>query len=209
MFFYALFAVALLVVVRYRLLVLIAALLAFTIGGLFVESTDSPELWVITRPYLLEFVLGVLIAEVALRHRPRLSRAACALMVVGGFAVLLSGLLNGEPQIPGNWISWTGAVVSASSIVAGAVMYELQYSIRYWRWLILLGNASYAIYLTHWFVLKIATVYVLKNPVLLPICAISLCLATAVAVYLFVEKPIQKAIRACIAAQLTTSPGVR
>ena len=204
MFFYALFAVALLVAADYRLRLLTALLVACTIGGLFVTSAHPPELVLMTRPYLLEFVSGLWIAEVALRHRPHLSRTACAFLVVGGFAALLIGSGHNSDS----WLYWVQLIVPSTSIVLGAVMYELQYSIGYWRWLVLLGNASYAIYLTHWFLLKIGTSELLQNPVLKPIVTLSVCLAAGIATYLLVEKPLLEAIRNRGTPKLNTSTEV-
>lgn len=74
--------------------------------------------------------------------RPQLPRAVCAALVLVGLWMILGdfGAFTRSAQ------SW-GSV----EIVAGAVAWEYQYGLPRWRALLLLGDASYSIYLIHIF----------------------------------------------------------
>jgi exopolysaccharide production protein ExoZ len=81
-------------------------------------------------------------SAVATDARPQLPRWVCATLVLVGLWMIL-----------GDFGTFTRSVQSLGSveIVAGAVAWEYQYGFPRWRALLLLGDASYSIYLIHIF----------------------------------------------------------
>jgi exopolysaccharide production protein ExoZ len=149
MFFYLMFAVSLSISSKLaRAAALWAALAALVAIGIFFP-TAGPLGWY-TAPILLEFGMGILIAaafQANLRISPWLALSSC---LAGVLWILF--LSTKEPEIPG-WhgtrtINWGGPAVL---IVFGAVFLERAGLVRSYRPLQFLGDASYALYLTHLF----------------------------------------------------------
>ena len=147
MLFYGLFALALLISRRYRLIlvsfVFIAAVFAGTADP---DRASSPFLFLMTRAWMLEFCTGMLIGYFYLQGLLRLPKWIIAMLVIGGFGLLLSSLLvSTEDPTP--------YVLPATVIMIGVVAYEQRFGIALRRLPMLLGNASYSIYLSHIFAL--------------------------------------------------------
>jgi exopolysaccharide production protein ExoZ len=192
MFFYVAFAAALFLPFGRRVLAVAIGFVGLVLAGMLLPAPSyAPELWIITRPWLFEFLLGMTIAHVAVTRAWRLNRFTCAGLVLGGFAVLLHG-----------GVGWTATdaarILSASAIVLGTVAYEQRYGMPELRLPMLLGDASYSIYLSHLFTL--GAFDVLWNRVAgdqkgwfwqtaFGIASIAMVIVVAVAVYKTVELP--------------------
>ncbi len=191
MMFYALFTLALLGPMRMRLLLILAPLALLVLMGMIPHSPTS-LIGFYSNSLLLEFgmgcVLGLLIAQGVPERQP--AWAGFVLICLGG---LLLGLLSLAPAIP-RGIAWG---LPAALFVAGCVFHEKSHGSRKIPLLLLLGDASYSIYLSH--VILLSALFQLARrasshgPFI--IAAISslivmACLAAGVAVYWIIERPI-------------------
>ncbi len=127
-----------------------------------------------------DFAAGMLIAHLRIR--------APLWCLAGGFVLLALG-----PTLSLPWI--TSVTLPSALIVAGAR--SLDGRLRPWRLPVLLGEASYAIYLAHLFVLLplIGMSALHDNPPLLLILAVGGSVAVGVAVHQVVEKPLAERLR--------------
>ena len=151
MFFYATFAVALWVSRAQRLLITTFCFIALVFAGLALsDPADSPILWLITRAWMLDFCTGMLIGHVYLQKSLNLPTWLCGVLVFGGFGLLLSTWLESDESAL--------SVLPATFILLGVVAYEVREGIALRRIPLLLGEASYSIYLSHTFVLGFVSV---------------------------------------------------
>jgi peptidoglycan/LPS O-acetylase OafA/YrhL len=153
MAFYVLFAVGLLAPRRWiGVLAAVAALAAAVLWGQAVRPA-SQTLGFYTTPMVLEFGAGMVLGLAW--PRLNLSRRFAwplGLVILAAFLLMLGG----------PWL-WPRADrllafgVPATTIVAAALALERQGRAVRWRWLLALGAASYAIYLSHFFVTQAVT----------------------------------------------------
>jgi exopolysaccharide production protein ExoZ len=191
MFFYLIFTVGL----AWRLAVpftLIGLLIAVGAGLVFAPQSAVGATW--TSPLLLEFLVGLMLAQSNLRW-PGGSLAGSLLMTAAIAAFALSApmhqLLGGEYWV----ITWG---VPAMAIVAGAIMVE-----QSGRWpsaLLMpierLGDTSYSLYLTHGMVLAVGhRLLGEKHPTLRAIPGLPVAVALGFASYYLIEKPSTRAVR--------------
>ncbi len=143
MFFYLIFAGALLAGRRRPLRVLAATLVVLAGVGWF-RAASWPVWTVLVSPILLEFLGGVLLGSWA-RAGVRLGRGAAG--AASGFGVLgvvlLAGQWWGDPPAV-RVLAWG---VPAFFTVAAAVLLEDR--LRVPRWALKVGDASYSLYLSH------------------------------------------------------------
>jgi peptidoglycan/LPS O-acetylase OafA/YrhL len=158
MAFYALFAVGLLAP-RRRIGVLAAAgALALAVAWGWLARPAAPVLAFYTTPMVLEFGLGMLLG-LAWPHLDPPERLVWPLMAaaVAAFALML-GAPWLWPQVDRLFIFGLPATV----IVAAALAVERRGRAARWPWLQALGAASYAIYLSHFFVTQAVTILARK-----------------------------------------------
>jgi exopolysaccharide production protein ExoZ len=144
MYFYLLFALCLLVPVRHRILAITAL-----IGFLFLAANLAPDSTA-ARFYgdtvIFEFVAGVILGRI---YKSGVSVSVIAVIpaVVLGFAVLLFNDYRGFdlPRL-------ITIGMPAAFIIFFATAVRIP-DLKAWRWLRVLGDASYSIYLTHIFTL--------------------------------------------------------
>ncbi len=148
MFFYAVFACAFIVVRRYRLL-FIGVVLGSLVASRYVVVPSTPITMTYTSPLLIEFIVGCLLGFIY--ERKALPRPAIAfvLLVVGSLLLISSGMLPASSIGGGRFVRWG---LPAFLVVVGALSLEPLLKVR--RLPMLLGNASYSIYLTHGVVLS-------------------------------------------------------
>jgi exopolysaccharide production protein ExoZ len=193
MFFYLLFGACLLIgTPKLRLTVLAAALALLAAIGAIVPLQGA-ILTTYTSPMLVEFLAGVLLAAAA----PRLMRCGSmwgTVLIVLGAGWFIHVIVGEEP--PTRIVSHG---VSAALIVAGALTLEPIARSAPSRIGVLLGDASYSIYLAHPFALRI---WLLGVGALLPamatwigiaayvVGAMASAIAASVACYLVIERPL-------------------
>ena len=193
MYFYALFALTLLVAPRWRLASLTGVLL-FMVGMGVVTSSNLAAVQAYTSPLLLEFLAGCWIAELWRRGLagPWLGIGLSAIGVL--VLVFLSPLAEPDQTSWGRPLTFglAGALIVAGCVALERVLPDL-------RWLEQLGDASYAIYLFHMMVV----VSMQRIWVALPLeasgwsSALFICLCCGLAsglglvLYVYVERPLQ------------------
>lgn len=148
MFFYAVFALALLIARRHRAVFVCTVLSALVVSTLFVPPS-GPFALTYTSPLLIEFMIGCLLG--VMYERKALPRPAVAvfLLATGCGLLLTSGMLSAANISASRFFHWG---LPAFLIVTGAL--ALEPKLKDWRLPMLLGDASYSIYLTHGVVLS-------------------------------------------------------
>jgi peptidoglycan/LPS O-acetylase OafA/YrhL len=199
MFFYAVFACVIALPVKRALTALTLLFCALAIAGVILRPAPGVFFfW--SRPVILEFVMGAWIGYFCLTEFRTTNRAASILAIAGiaGFALqVMSGV-----YAHGYWrpLVWG---LPAAAIVAAATLSNWNITSRgLWKPLVLLGSASYSLYLVHpmavhamhllWDKLGLSahasdTVFFFVTLAPIPLLAI--------AIYLCFEKPVTKALQ--------------
>jgi len=191
MFFYVLCGLALLAPRANRLKYLCALLVALVTIG-FLSPSEHRIAQIYTGPLLLEFVAGVGLGA-AWRESMLPRPIYGVIMVVLGLGVYSAQQLGALPLVGVRALDW-GA--PALLIVAGALSIERGgWAPRSKSWLIL-GDASYSLYLTHGFAIS-GVLWVFSS---LPLASrVALCVAASIVValcsYFLVERPITTALK--------------
>jgi exopolysaccharide production protein ExoZ len=146
-------------------------------------------------PQMLEFFLGALAAVVVRRYRPRISGVWLAVAAVVYLAIGVAdsiAVIRGAHDSP-----LTFALPYALILVLGAG-FELKQARRYPRVLMLLGDASFSIYLTHYYLIWEINGKLFQYPAIAGVVgyagqrwiALVLVLACGVAFWALVERPL-------------------
>ncbi|MDM9648175.1 acyltransferase [Rhizobium sp. S163] len=197
-FFYVLFAGALFLPRKWRLAFLLALFGGFFLAGQILQPT-TPALYTYTRPIILEFVGGVLIAELWLRWwiAGTSLGLACVGAALSGFAAI--HLMGAE---------FNAGICGplAMVLVYGMVSLEAAGSLGRMPLLTYLGDASYSIYLWHTLaisvVAKAGQMIGLSATVMAPVCVLAgVVLGTAA--YELIEKPLRKLLSSSRSKQAT------
>jgi exopolysaccharide production protein ExoZ len=199
MFFYLLFALALLIPLQWRVASLLATLVCLVVAGIIIgpAPAENPLLWVYTSPALLEFAGGVVVGHLWLRQALRVPLGvSIAAIAVGCFLLFMR---DGLP-----FMSFTlplGAFLTVAGCLhpkIGALNSPL---------LLKLGDASYSIYLTHIFtlgLLRVVWTHFDPSPPSLASAAAFMAVAllagaaAGFAVYKAIEKPLTDRLRLTI-----------
>lgn len=148
MAFYVLFALGLLAPKRWMGVAGVAAALCAAVAWGWIARPADPIAAFYTTPMVLEFALGMLLGLAW----PFLAVAAWAAWPLAAAAVAAFGAMLAGPHL------WPGADrlfvfgLPAAVIVTAALTLERQGRSLCWGWVKALGAASYAIYLSHFFV---------------------------------------------------------
>ncbi len=197
MFFYAVFACGLLLARRHRALFVCTILGALVVSPLLISPSGAVAL-TYTSPLLIEFMIGCLLG--VMYERKALPRPAVAafLLVTGCGLLMTSGMLSAANIGAIRFVHWG---LPAFLIVTGAL--ALEPKLKEWRLPMLLGDASYSIYLTHGVVLsavKSAAMLsgkgahtMMSSGFIIAGCVVSV--VAGVAVYFLVEKPLVEACK--------------
>jgi exopolysaccharide production protein ExoZ len=194
MLFYGIFAAAMLLPKRVGIPVIFAAILSLAAMGTWVGAGTAVPILFWTRPIILEFLLGILVGLLILR-RSAVAGGAAAALVVASFAALWVA----------SAIEWTdtawrcfAAGLPAAAIVAGAALGPQAGQDPLTRLLRLGGDASYALYLSHPFVINAMSILWRHIPVAsgfaFLLATLVVALAVAVIIHLLVERPILDAL---------------
>lgn len=146
MYFYLLFALSLFAKENLRLILITVAITGIFLLATFSQS-EGPIAQFLSDDVVFEFIFGMLLAY-AWKRGWRLSSMAGAALFVVGFALLI---LHSQKIGLGN-TNALGIIVNgipATMVVAGTLFIKLPEN----KFLVLLGDASYALYLSHIFVL--------------------------------------------------------
>jgi peptidoglycan/LPS O-acetylase OafA/YrhL len=158
MAFYVLFAIGLLAPRRWLgVFATVAALAAAVALGQVIKPTD-PVLAFYTTPMVLEFGFGMVLGLAW----PHLKPPRWALWPLLGAGLAAFGVILLSPALWPGADRLIGFGLPAAVIVAACLMLERQgWAVR-WRWVKALGAASYAIYLSHFFVTQAVMLAVRK-----------------------------------------------
>ncbi|HBK08706.1 MAG TPA: hypothetical protein DDZ81_23105 [Acetobacteraceae bacterium] len=143
---------------------------------------SAPAVSYLFSPLNLEFIVGVASAYAF----SRLATRWWPFLVCSGLISIVLFLTIAEPD---TYRVWFG--ISLAPVITGAALLERSRSFKPMRWLLVLGNASYAIYLVHD---PVVSVFIRGSAVLHSwVLSLSLCIAAGIAfgiVYHFIiEKP--------------------
>ncbi len=153
MVFYVFFACAL--TLRVSPLRVLAPTLGTIAAFAFLAKPGVPGVVVYEDRIVLEFLCGVALGMAVLAGKVP-GRILSAVMAVAGFAVLLTM----EPTFKATRVLVWG--LPALAIVAGAIGMERTLGQKVPRWILEIGDASYAIYLFHGFVLPLVGVVLMR-----------------------------------------------
>jgi exopolysaccharide production protein ExoZ len=199
MFFYFLFAAALALrisVVRF----LAPIMVTLVIVGRFHQPT-WPTVAVLANPLLLEFLAGILLGYAVLQGVRLQWQIAALLGVIGLVAIPILPLPDG---LLFRILLWG---VPALLIVLSGVMLEDRFGKSVPRWALLLGDASYSLYLSHLLVMSMAGSLLVRLHVLTPgvtdrrykaitvLVCMTLSIFGSLLVYWWIENPMNKALR--------------
>ena len=190
MFFYVFFACCLLFPLKRGLLLLTAFFICFVAAGaLFKMPTTALAFW--SDSIIFEFLFGVAIAWM-FREGLRLSAVtAIAIFLLGtGLAIGLGPLWGVEDVLP----RFMAAGIPAALIVFAAACGPRLPATWFVAPLVLIGDASYSLYLSHPFVIRPLRNLWLALPVQMPVWTyvVACCVAAilgAIALYWMVERP--------------------
>lgn len=202
MAFYALFALVLPWGRRGAVLGVVALLAALVLVGALVRPLQGPIAVPLTfwgDPIVLEFACGAGLA-LARQEGLRLPGPARLALAVAGLALL--SLAGAEPALP-RFIAWGGP---ATLLVAAAALGPAGAAPRPLRPAIVLGDASYALYLAHPFVVRGLRVVAeatglapLLGPGPLVVLMLAAASAAAILLHRLVERPLTRAARSLLA----------
>lgn len=194
-FFYIIFSACLTVRHPSGMVLVVGIIATLSLAG-WAFDPQTPALAVWTNSILIEFGLGILLAEVWLSQRGRLKHSVLkgSLILITGFALLIALNQDGMSPIP----RFIASGIPALLIVAGPILYWQRDLPRLTT---LLGDSSYALYLSHRFVLRGVTLVAL--PVLpatmtgaavylIGVCG--LAIITGVLVFRYIETPMLRAL---------------
>jgi exopolysaccharide production protein ExoZ len=192
MFFYALFALSLAAPRRLRFSGLVVTLGLLAVIGRLFGPFANPLASVYTSSLLLEFAAGMILACLWLRDAQRNGLALSLLAIAVGFYCLGS--------VFSRFVVASGALL----VVAGCLHPKIS-TLRN-RPLLELGNASYAIYLVHDFVLaalawawlRVFPSVTCASSVCFMAAALVLCAAAGWLCYRFIERPLISRLRAIL-----------
>jgi exopolysaccharide production protein ExoZ len=198
MFFYVLFAVGLLAPKReHGVLAVMAALVALAVLGRVLPS-EAAAYTFYTDPIVLEFGFGMALALYGTRLRVSSTGARRALLALGLLGILATATL--ALVLPDVHRVLTYGVPAAVVVTVAVTLHQSGTSLSN-RALLALGNASFALYLTHPFVTQAATKVASKLG-LGPAVAVMDAAVTFVAVcgvgllaHLALERPLTRACR--------------
>lgn len=207
MFFYLLFAGALLLPLRRGMIALALAISGFALAGILLQPTQV-QLAFWTQQIILEFLFGCLLA-LLYRQGVRLPGAIAALMVALGFAGMFRfhGLDAAATVAPA--LRWGGPAVL---IVGGAALYRGAPP-RVASLLTGLGNASYSLYLFHPFVLRpLRELWIRLVGGALPLeiyIAVAMIVAAlaSILLYRWIERPLGRWLRLSSARETSRATG--
>lgn len=212
MYFYAVFALALLLPRKAALAAILGLFVLLTLINPLVPRDLVPlRFW--SDPMILEFGLGMAIAAVWRRANVPLALAVSSVVVGAGLLIAATAEAErlGFPSLDAGALGWSRVVsagVPAALIVFGVV--NIAFRARKWpgRALVVGGDASYALYLSHPFTVNLVAIAWRPFRGALPeagftIVATIAAIAAAIGIHVIFERPVTR----LLTAQLPPSGG--
>lgn len=186
MFFYLLFGLALLLPRATRLGALTVAF-GLLAAGYFVVPRGMTAAAFYTDPIILEFLLGIFLGALCGKGA-KLPGWAAALLIAAGTALILY-------RFDAHRFVRDG--IGAAMIVYGAVLFEMGRTVRRRPTLMLLGDASYSLYLSHALILsglfqvmnRVLPIGTIPGAIVYLLVAAAGSITAAILLYRLVEKP--------------------
>lgn len=214
MLFYVLFTAAILLPMRWAVTALLTTLVGMVLAGYLAAPLREPfAFW--TDPIILEFAFGVTIGIMcASSLRPSGFVRACvaatglaALMLAAAFPDVSMGLARPVVYgIPASLIVWSAALAPG----------ELRHESLAARWGAGVGDASYALYLLHPFVVRATRIFFWRTGLVLVLgpwafiaSALVITFGVALITYRLFEKPLTRRARRLLGAGPSTRPQLR
>ncbi len=200
-YFYLMFALALLLperrLPRFLLIWGLGVALGYSVYTSVGTQSDIAAIKMITNPVTIEFVLG---ACVALAVRRGFRRADSVCLIAGSLLLPATSLLFDPLEVEGLRFFCFG--LPALLILYGAVSLETRSRFPFPRWLSVLGDASYSIYLSHILVITaVGRVWSLVRQrglwdnALAILVMIAAAIGCGLASYHFVERPLLRILQ--------------
>jgi peptidoglycan/LPS O-acetylase OafA/YrhL len=162
MMFYIVFSLVILARPAQRLAALVVAFCGIVLLGLL-TSPAEPQLWYWTRPIILEFLAGGLIAHAYMRGWTMPPVVSFVLLVAGLVGLQLSGSLPDPTEYSTRAWAWgipSAAIVASVTLTERSVFDLLPR--RFATFAVRLGDGSYSLYLVHMFVIRATTLVLSK-----------------------------------------------
>jgi exopolysaccharide production protein ExoZ len=201
MFFYAIFAVALFLPRRAQLPLIAGIFVALVALGQLLHP-QSPIAFTYTRPIILEFVAGIVLAQLRLAGRIPAGLFGLPFVVLAlcGFAVIHLLSLDFDERLCGPL---------AFALVLGVISLEKGDMLPDIPLLTYLGNSSYSIYLWHTLIISVIAKFALSHD-LPPDAAVVLCVIfgtlLGILAYEGIEKPLRSLFKSQVFRRLRPSP---
>lgn len=213
MFFYLVFTGCLLV--RRATIPLLVLLLTFLAIVGVVHPVGQPAILTLISPLLVEFLFGIFVAWWR-THKRLPGPAASAVLFVLGFGLILT-IFPHLPGQPANIQAWRFLIwgLPSVAIVLGVVGLEPVVGCRLPRWVIIAGNASYAVYLAQTFILPVVGMATARLPIsrgpalaLVIVLGMSLSFFAGDLVHRFIEVPVLAKLKRVNVPGVSTLPRV-
>jgi exopolysaccharide production protein ExoZ len=200
--FYMVFAAAMLINHRYRVLISFIQISLLVLAGGFFAYAGNPWFDFYTNTLMLEFIFGMLVAYAA----PRLKMPAWLIAVLFSAASIWFIWAIQQPVGRLDPTRWFMFGMPSAAIVLLVVAADLQGQVKTVPWLVALGNASYSLYLVHLFALgAIRAAWPLlpdsfhRSDFPLLVLAFATSIAASLLFHYWLEKPMVKVVRGQIA----------
>ena len=196
MFFYFVFGLALVFFKKWaRLAASLLLVAAAAAGVVFHPSSTIPRFY--SNPIILEFVLGMAVFAIWKRYRSGFNRfpVAAALAFAGGcytFLYLVESHVGRNSRL---------VLQGLPSVVIVLCLLSLEGRVRFQRWLLAIGDASYSLYLFHPYVIQLVDKKMFALSVFTPLTlaasvgAILVCFVLAIVSFRVVERPSNEFLR--------------
>ena len=200
MFFYAVFAVLLLFPAKIGRPLLFVLLISLVVLGRIFDAHLSLMIRYWSRPIICEFLYGAALALVYDRGIRIPNPVAIGLVAAGTLGLFIGVRLGYD----GDYWRFIGLGVPAFLITSGFALGQQAREVRPIRFLHLLGDASYALYLLHMFTINIVSLFWTR----LSIHSVSLYIATCMVVSIVASVMVHVAVERPLLSVLSGKPDV-
>lgn len=208
MFFYLVFAAGLFVLEPRRRVVSVIGAIVLLVGVGILRPSSTVVMQFFTKPIMLEFAAGMVIGHLypLLPQSRRAALIALPLLPVAVVALIISAMMPSALALVSASACATSLLILALILERGGI------TVRHGLPL-LLGDASYSLYLTHPFVTQTVGMLATKThslsmatSVLFLILAYVACCVVAVVICRMIEKPLSRAVRRLLLGDTASRP---